>query len=65
MLDLVDAGKPIAPVASELGVTDQTIYNWGNQDLIDRGLRPGVTTTEPIELAAARKRIRELETGSR
>ncbi len=41
VLDLVDAGKPIAQVASELGVTDQTIYNWGNQELIDRGLRPG------------------------
>ena len=31
VLDLVDAGKPIAQVASELGVTDQTIYDWGTR----------------------------------
>ena len=34
----------------------------GRQDRIDRGVRPGVTTVESAELAAARKRIRELET---
>ena len=62
VLDLVEAGRPIAEIAAQLGVTGQTIYNWRNQDLIDRGLRPGVTTEESVELAAARKRIRELET---
>ena len=29
---------------------------------MDRGLRSGVTTAESLELAAARRRIRELET---
>ena len=29
---------------------------------MDRGLRPGVSTAESVELAAARRRIRELET---
>ena len=43
-------------------MSDQTIYNWRNQDLIDRGLRPGITTVESVELTAARNRIRELET---
>ena len=62
VLDLVEAGKPVAEIASELGVTGQTIYNWRNQDQIDRGLRPGVSTAESIELRAARRRIRELET---
>ena len=42
-------------------MSTQTIYNWRNQDLVDRGLRPGVTTAESAELAAARQRIRELE----
>jgi transposase len=49
----------------QLGVSDQTmaaICNWRNQDRVDRGLRAGVSTTESAELAAARKRIRELET---
>ncbi len=62
VLDLVETGKPVAEIAEQLGVTGQTIYNWRNQDLIDRGLRPGVSTAESAELAAARRRIRELET---
>ena len=62
VLDLVEAGKPVAEIAEQLGVTGQTIYAWRNQDLIDRGLRPGVTTAESVELRAARRRIRELET---
>jgi transposase len=52
----------VAEVADQLGVTAQTIYNWRNQDQIDRGERPGVTTAESAELVAARKRIRQLET---
>ena len=51
-----------AEIAEQLGVTGQTIYNWRNQDLVDRGLRPGVSTAESVELAAARGRIHELET---
>lgn len=62
VLDLIEAGRPVVEIAEQLGVSDQTIYNWRNQDRIDRGLRAGVTTAESAELAAARKRIRELET---
>ena len=62
VLDLVGAGRPVAEVAEQLGVAGQTIYNWRNQDLIDRGIRPGVTTAESVDLAATRRRIRELET---
>jgi transposase-like protein len=62
VLDLVEAGKPVAEIADQLGVTAQTVYNWRNQDLIDRGLRAGTSTGESAELTAARKRIRELET---
>ena len=62
VLDLVEEGRPVAEIAAQLGVSGQTIYSWRNQDLVDRGLRPGVSTAESAELAAARKRIRELET---
>ena len=62
VLDLIEAGRPVVEIAAELGVSDQTIYNWRRQDQIDRGLRTGVSTIESAELAAARKRIRELET---
>lgn len=59
VLDLIEAGRPVAEIAAQLGVSGQTIYNWRNQDQIDRRLRAGVSTFESAELAAARKRIRE------
>jgi len=62
VLDLIEAARPVVEIAAQLCVSDQTIYNWRNQDRIDRGLRSGVTTIESAELTAARKRIRELET---
>ena len=62
VLDLIEAGKPVAEIAEQLGITAQTVYNWRNQDLIDRGIRGGMSTSESAELTAARKRIRELET---
>jgi transposase len=58
---LVRAGKPISQVAAELGISEGGLHNWVRQDLIDRGVRPGVTTPESTELAKARKRIRQLE----
>ena len=61
-MDLVEAGRPVAEIAERLGVTGQTIHNWRHQDLVDHGIRPGVSTAESVELAAARRRIRELET---
>jgi transposase len=62
VLDLVEAGRKVAEVAADLQITEQTIYSWRRQDRIDRGLEPGLSSTEQAELAAARKRIRELET---
>ena len=51
VLDLVEAGRPVAEIAQQLGVTGQAIYNWRNQDFVDRGLGPGVSTVESAELA--------------
>src|SRR5919198_5790669 len=62
VLDLVEAGRPIAEVAQVLGVSDQSIYTWRRQDRIDRGLQPGLSSGEKAELAAAKRRIAELET---
>lgn len=61
VLDLVESGRRVAEVAADLGITDQTIYNWRRQDRIDRGLEAGLSSGERAELAAARRRIRELE----
>jgi len=62
VLDLIEAGKSVAEVADQLGVSGQTIYTWRKQDEVDRGMRVGVSTSESAELTAARRRIRELET---
>lgn len=62
VLDLVDAGRLIARIAHDLDLSDQTIYNWCRQHLIDTGRVPGITSTDHAELVAARKRIAELET---
>ena len=61
VLDLLKVGRSVATVAADLGVSDQTIYNWRNQELIDTGQRPGVSSSDHVELIAARKRIAQLE----
>jgi transposase len=61
VLDLVEAGRPVAPVAHDLDISAQCIYTWRKQQLIDRGQLPGITSTDHAELMAARKRIAELE----
>ena len=61
-MDLVEGGRKVSEVATELGVSEQTIYVWRRQARIDAGLEAGVTTSELAELAAAKRRIRELET---
>src|ERR671915_1740450 len=62
VLDLVKAGRPVREVARHLEISEQTIYVWRRQDLIDSGQVPGVTSADQAELVAARKRIAELET---
>lgn len=61
VLDLVACGRPVAQIAADLGISDQTIYGWRKQELIDTGQLPGVNRAEQAELTAANKRIRELE----
>jgi transposase len=61
VLDLVAAGRCVRDVAGDLGISDQTVYSWRRQERIDQGIEPGLTSAERAELAAARRRIRELE----
>ncbi|MER6357910.1 transposase [Streptomyces sp. NPDC001634] len=53
--------RKVAEVARLLGISDQTIYVWRRQHLIDTGQLPGTNSSDLSELAAARKRIAELE----
>jgi transposase len=61
VLDLVESGRAVAEVARVLGVSSETIYTWRRQDRIDKGLAPGVSSTELAELTAAKRRIAQLE----
>ena len=62
VVELVRAGRPVRVVAVELGLAEATVYRWKAQDLIDHGIKAGLSTSERGELAAARRRIKELET---
>jgi transposase len=55
VLDLVEAGRPIAEVAQALGISAQSISTWHRQDRIDRGLLPGLSSPEKGELAVTRR----------
>ena len=61
VLHLLESGQPVKHVADDLGLSQQTVYNWRTQEAIDQGSQPGLTTSEHAELAAARIRIRQLE----
>lgn len=61
VVDLLATGRRVADVARDLGVSEQAIYGWRRQERIDRGVEPGLSSLERAELAAAQRRIRELE----
>jgi transposase-like protein len=60
VLELLAEGRSVTEVAHDLGIGTQTIYNWRRQHEIDTGQRPGLTTAESADLAAARKEIATL-----
>ncbi|WP_405492551.1 transposase [Nocardia sp. NBC_00511] len=60
VLELITTGRTVARVASDLGIAEQTIYNWRRQELIATGQAP-LTRGGLLELAAAQRRIEELE----
>ena len=62
VVELVEGGRKVAEVAADLGVSEQSMYTWRRQARIDAGVEAGLTSAEKAELAAARRRIRELET---
>lgn len=62
MLDLVAADRPIARIAADPGISDQTIYDWRKQVLIDTGQLSGLNHAEQAEPSPVNKRIRELAT---
>jgi transposase len=53
----------VARIASDLGVSEQTLRNWVKRVEIDRGVRAGLTTAERDELRRLRRENRILTQG--
>ena len=62
VIDLARSGTRVAQLVDAFGASQATIYNWLNQDKIDRGEIEGENTEQTSELAAAKRRIKQLET---
>jgi transposase len=62
VVDLARSGTRVAQLSETFGMTEATIYNWINQEKVDRGEVEGQGTEQALELKAARRRIRQLET---
>ncbi len=62
VIELARSGTKVAQLAEIFGMSDATIYNWLKQERIDRGEVAGLSTEEALDLAAAKRRIKQLET---
>lgn len=62
VIELARAGTRVEQLSVTFGMTQATIYNWLKQERVDRGEETGETTDQQLELAAAKRRIKQLET---
>lgn len=62
VIELARSGTRVAQLSSTLGMSEATIYVWLKQDKIDKGEVEGLTTEQALDLAAAKRRIKQLET---
>ena len=62
MIKLDRSGTRVGQLSATFGMTETTIYNWLTQERLNRGEEAGQTTDQQLELAAARHRIKQLET---
>ena len=62
VIELARSGTKVAQLVAAFGISDATIYNWLKQERIDRGEIAGLSTDQALDLAAAKRRIKQLET---
>ena len=58
---LIQDGRDLRDLASELGIATATIYRWQKQARTEAGEIAGVNSAMAAELAHAKRRIRDLE----
>ena len=56
-----DRDKPVAQLASELGISESCLRRWAAQDDVDTGRVEGPSSDERAELAELRRDKRRLE----
>ena len=58
---VIESNRPVASVAREVGVTEQTLRNWTNDYRIKHAAdEPPLTVTERARLRELEKEVREL-----
>lgn len=60
VVELARSGTKVAQLVGTFGMSEATIYNWLRQEQIDRGEISGTSTDVALDLAAAKRRIRQL-----
>lgn len=60
-MQMVRDGTPVVQVAKQLGIAESGLRRWLDQDEINAGRKPGLTTDERKELAELRRTKRRLE----
>ena len=58
---VLDGDRPVRSVARDLGIGETSLGNWVRQVRVDRGDRPGLTTTERADLARLRRENAQLK----
>ena len=57
---VLDQRRSVADVSAELGLVEQTVYNWVRQERVDRGEREGLSTEERDEVTRLRREVKRL-----
>jgi transposase len=58
--EVLTKGRTIAAVSADLGMNDQTLRNWVNQERRDKGLAPGATSDQLARIKELEKEVAEL-----
>jgi len=62
VVELARTGTKVSQLVETFGMRQASIHSWLKQERIDRGESPGLSTEGQMGLAAAKRRIRQLET---